>query len=300
MSTADAGTAGRPDPAAAGRVTPPAPSPAPGSRFPALGARPYLPALAHPRAARRARRDPGADRGGAQAGRPVRPRPGPGRSSARSRATACSSRWSRPDRAAHPGAAARRRGGGRRLDRRRGRSRDAALPARHPGRAGPAARRQVRRRWSSSAWPRARWSSGRRRWPSARRFPGRAGDPAVRHDPLAGGRAAAAGASSRCTWPPAWPPWPRSGWPSPPSPSTRSARSPPSWCSRSPARYPTTCRSSRSSTRTCPRTGGSRLTRCSGRRSPGRIGHGLVSFGIYAVIFCAVAWARFTRADVTS
>ena len=28
--------------------------------------------------------------------------------------------------------------------------------------------------------------------------------------------------------------------------------------------------------------------------------HGLASFGIYAVIFCAIAWARFTSADVTS
>jgi ABC-2 type transport system permease protein len=32
----------------------------------------------------------------------------------------------------------------------------------------------------------------------------------------------------------------------------------------------------------------------------GEVGHGLLSFGIYAVIFCAVAWARFTSADVTS
>jgi ABC-2 type transport system permease protein len=30
------------------------------------------------------------------------------------------------------------------------------------------------------------------------------------------------------------------------------------------------------------------------------VGHGLLSFAIYAVIFCAVAWARFTTADVTS
>jgi ABC-2 type transport system permease protein len=28
--------------------------------------------------------------------------------------------------------------------------------------------------------------------------------------------------------------------------------------------------------------------------------HGLASFGVYAVIFCAIAWARFTSADVTS
>jgi ABC-2 type transport system permease protein len=28
--------------------------------------------------------------------------------------------------------------------------------------------------------------------------------------------------------------------------------------------------------------------------------HGLLSFGVYAVIFCSVAWARFTTADVTS
>jgi ABC-2 type transport system permease protein len=28
--------------------------------------------------------------------------------------------------------------------------------------------------------------------------------------------------------------------------------------------------------------------------------HGLLSFAVYAVIFCAVAWARFTTADVTS
>jgi ABC-type transport system involved in multi-copper enzyme maturation permease subunit len=30
------------------------------------------------------------------------------------------------------------------------------------------------------------------------------------------------------------------------------------------------------------------------------LGHGLLSFGVYAVIFCAVAWARFTTADVSS
>jgi ABC-2 type transport system permease protein len=28
--------------------------------------------------------------------------------------------------------------------------------------------------------------------------------------------------------------------------------------------------------------------------------HGLLSFGIYAVLFCSIAWARFTSADVTS
>jgi ABC-2 type transport system permease protein len=28
--------------------------------------------------------------------------------------------------------------------------------------------------------------------------------------------------------------------------------------------------------------------------------HGLASFGVYAVIFCAIAWARFTSSDVTS
>jgi len=28
--------------------------------------------------------------------------------------------------------------------------------------------------------------------------------------------------------------------------------------------------------------------------------HGLASFGIYAVIFGAIAWARFSTADVTS
>ena len=28
--------------------------------------------------------------------------------------------------------------------------------------------------------------------------------------------------------------------------------------------------------------------------------HGLLSFGVYAVVFCAIAWARFTSADVTS
>jgi ABC-2 type transport system permease protein len=28
--------------------------------------------------------------------------------------------------------------------------------------------------------------------------------------------------------------------------------------------------------------------------------HGLLSFGVYIVIFCAIAWARFTSADVTS
>jgi ABC-2 type transport system permease protein len=30
------------------------------------------------------------------------------------------------------------------------------------------------------------------------------------------------------------------------------------------------------------------------------VGHGLLSFAVYAVIFCAVAWARFTTADVKS
>ena len=38
-------------------------------------------------------------------------------------------------------------------------------------------------------------------------------------------------------------------------------------------------------------------------RSPvawGEIGQGLLSFGIYAVIFAAIAWARFSTADVTS
>jgi ABC-2 type transport system permease protein len=38
-------------------------------------------------------------------------------------------------------------------------------------------------------------------------------------------------------------------------------------------------------------------------RSPiawGGVGHGLLSFAIYAAIFCAIAWARFTTADVTS
>jgi ABC-type transport system involved in multi-copper enzyme maturation permease subunit len=28
--------------------------------------------------------------------------------------------------------------------------------------------------------------------------------------------------------------------------------------------------------------------------------HGLASFAVYAVIFLAIAWARFTSADVTS
>jgi ABC-2 type transport system permease protein len=32
----------------------------------------------------------------------------------------------------------------------------------------------------------------------------------------------------------------------------------------------------------------------------GPVGHGLLSFAIYAAVFCAVAWARFTTADVTS
>jgi ABC-2 type transport system permease protein len=38
-------------------------------------------------------------------------------------------------------------------------------------------------------------------------------------------------------------------------------------------------------------------------RSPiawGEIGQGLLSFGIYAAICCAIAWARFTTADITS
>jgi ABC-2 type transport system permease protein len=30
------------------------------------------------------------------------------------------------------------------------------------------------------------------------------------------------------------------------------------------------------------------------------LGHGLLSFGVYAIIFCSIAWARFTTADVTS
>ncbi len=30
------------------------------------------------------------------------------------------------------------------------------------------------------------------------------------------------------------------------------------------------------------------------------LAHGLLSFGVYVVIFCSVAWARFTTADVTS
>jgi ABC-2 type transport system permease protein len=28
--------------------------------------------------------------------------------------------------------------------------------------------------------------------------------------------------------------------------------------------------------------------------------HGLLSFGIYIAVFCAIAWSRFTSADVTS
>jgi ABC-2 type transport system permease protein len=38
-------------------------------------------------------------------------------------------------------------------------------------------------------------------------------------------------------------------------------------------------------------------------RSPiatGDLLHGLLSFGIYIVIFCSVAWARFTSTDVTA
>jgi ABC-2 type transport system permease protein len=30
------------------------------------------------------------------------------------------------------------------------------------------------------------------------------------------------------------------------------------------------------------------------------LGHGLLSFAVYVVIFCSVAWAKFTTADVTS
>jgi hypothetical protein len=30
------------------------------------------------------------------------------------------------------------------------------------------------------------------------------------------------------------------------------------------------------------------------------LGHGLLSFAVYIVIFCSIAWARFTAADVTS
>ena len=30
------------------------------------------------------------------------------------------------------------------------------------------------------------------------------------------------------------------------------------------------------------------------------LGHGLLSFAVYIVIFCSIAWARFTTADVTS
>ena len=32
----------------------------------------------------------------------------------------------------------------------------------------------------------------------------------------------------------------------------------------------------------------------------GPIGHGLISFAVYAAIFLTIAWARFTSADVTS
>ena len=28
--------------------------------------------------------------------------------------------------------------------------------------------------------------------------------------------------------------------------------------------------------------------------------HGLLSFGVYVVIFCSIAWARFTSTDVTA
>jgi ABC-2 type transport system permease protein len=28
--------------------------------------------------------------------------------------------------------------------------------------------------------------------------------------------------------------------------------------------------------------------------------HGLLSFAVYAAVFCTIAWARFTSADVTS
>jgi ABC-2 type transport system permease protein len=38
-------------------------------------------------------------------------------------------------------------------------------------------------------------------------------------------------------------------------------------------------------------------------RSPvdwGTVGHGLISFGVYGVIFTAIAWARFSTADITS
>lgn len=38
-------------------------------------------------------------------------------------------------------------------------------------------------------------------------------------------------------------------------------------------------------------------------RSPiatGDLAHGLLSFGMYIVVFCSIAWARFTTADVTS
>jgi ABC-2 type transport system permease protein len=28
--------------------------------------------------------------------------------------------------------------------------------------------------------------------------------------------------------------------------------------------------------------------------------HGLLSFAVYIVIFCSIAWARFTSADITS
>jgi ABC-2 type transport system permease protein len=28
--------------------------------------------------------------------------------------------------------------------------------------------------------------------------------------------------------------------------------------------------------------------------------HGLLSFGAYVVVFCSIAWARFTSADITS
>jgi ABC-2 type transport system permease protein len=32
----------------------------------------------------------------------------------------------------------------------------------------------------------------------------------------------------------------------------------------------------------------------------GTVGHGLISFGVYAAIFTAIAWARFSTADITS
>src|SRR6266498_88063 len=160
---------------------------------PALRAQPYLPAVAQPGAACRARGHPGADRRRAQAlhGRRPRGRAGAGvhRGGGRQRRVPGADV---ADRAAHARAAACRRGGRRGLGGRRGRSRDAALPAHDPGRADQAARDQVHR--AGHLLPgRVRGGHGVGAGHRCGAVPAGAGDAAVRHHHLARCRPAAAG-----------------------------------------------------------------------------------------------------------